>query len=90
MAEYSLTITANKTIEKLTFAGKEYINTWVTTSSGSKTFEKSIADQIQDDYPDFDNEDLLDDIDNVSTMYILEVRDLMERLGDYEKNIKRT
>ena len=84
MAEYKLLITADETIEKLIFAGKEYINTWVKTLSGSKTLEKAIAMQVFDDFPEVD-EELLEGIDDISSMYVLEVRELMERMREYEK-----
>ena len=84
MAEYKLSITAGETIEKLIFAGKEYTNKWVRTTSGSKTLEKAIAMQVFDDFPEVD-EELLEDIDDISSMNIFEIRVILERLEEYEK-----
>ena len=83
MAEYKLSGTASKITETLIFAGKEYTNTWVGTTSGSKTQEKSIGMQVFEDYLEIDD-DVQEDIDDISSLDIFEIKTLLKRLGEYE------
>lgn len=80
MAEYKLSITADETIEKLIFAGKEYIN----------TLGKTITMQLFENHLEIDeelleDEELLKGIDDISSMNIFGIRVILERLEEYEK-----
>lgn len=84
MAKFKVEWSSEKIIKTLTFMGKEFLNTWVPTESGSRTLEKSFEHQVKQQFSDLpeDITELLGDIDCLDEDEVLEA---LEQLSLYEE-----
>ena len=84
MAKYTVEITETGKIETLGFMGKKFVNTWVPTGAGSKTLEKCFKSQIEEAFPDI-NEDDLELVGDISCSDLDEIEDIIWELSEYER-----
>jgi hypothetical protein len=84
MAKFTVEITESKVIKTFDFMGKKFVNTWVPCSYGSKCLEKALEYQVQEAFPNIDEEALEQveqlDIDDDET------QDAITELSDYEED----
>lgn len=84
MAKFIVSITENQIIKTLEFMGKTFVNTWVEQPYGSKTIEKSFEDQIQEAFPDIED-NVLEQIEYLDSGDEDEIQDAILELSDYER-----
>lgn len=84
MAKYIVQITENQIIKTLEFMGKTFVNTWVQQPYGSRTIEKSFECQIQEAFPDIED-DALEQIEYLDSGDEDEIQDAISELACYER-----
>lgn len=67
--------------------GKKFINTWVPCSYGSKALEKALEYQVQEAFPNID-EEALEQVEQLDIDDDDETQDAITELSDYEEESK--